>query len=186
MRKSDITLEFEITEEPHELSGTLTNEDRAPWDQVLEAANRFECRLMDIESSVEKIKLESKAAQKRFFIDLIEEVIDNLDRIVVGMESGVNDPAEQKRLKRFKLIRRKIEEVLAQEHVTPIDMIIPPPGLAVISEAIATNEYRDGTVLSTNWRGWLWKGEVLRKANVVVAKNDNAIVKDCDNTLSSE
>jgi len=50
----------------------------------------------------------------------------------------------------------------------------PPPGLATVEEVEERNDVPDGTVLAVNLRGYLWRGEFLRKPNIVVAQNTSS------------
>jgi hypothetical protein len=67
--------------------------------------------------------------------------------------------------------RRKMIELLEGEQVVGIDLVSAAPGLVTVAEVEFRDDLPDGTVVSTILRGYLWKGEILRKAVVIAAQH---------------
>jgi molecular chaperone GrpE (heat shock protein) len=65
-------------------------------------------------------------------------------------------------------------EILGRENVVEIDLVSAPPGVVAADRVEERDDVPDGTITSVNWRGYLWRGEILRKASVTVARNCNA------------
>lgn len=171
MKKNGTPREFEITEPLHPLGAYADSDGPGFWRKVLDAAEFLESRKMELEASAGKIGERQDDAKRKLLLSLIEEIMDNLDRVIEMRGENRNDPEEQRWIRKFQRIRRKMEELLAVEQVVPIELISAPPGVVTIAGIEERDDVPDGTIVSTNWRGYLWRGEVLRKASVVVARN---------------
>jgi molecular chaperone GrpE (heat shock protein) len=163
--------EFEITEQYHETHGISDLDDPLLWHRIQKTAELFEQRLGDSEFALNAQKENRDVEKRKFLIELIEEIMDNLDRIISTSNGKKADQAAERWVKRFRTIRRKMEELLAKEQVIAIDLLSAPPGLVTADGTEDRDDVEDGTIISVNWRGYLWRGEILRKASVVVATN---------------
>jgi molecular chaperone GrpE (heat shock protein) len=174
MKRREQPREFEITEQPHPITDTPHVEGQNLWQAAKDEVERLERRTAEAETSLSKIHKTHDAAKRKLLLNVIEDIMDNLDRIAAGTDGRQDDTAAQQWLKRFQRTRRTLEQLLAKEQVVPIDVVSAPPGVVTISEVEERDDVPDGTVVAVNWRGYLWKGEVLRKADVVIARNSHS------------
>ena len=141
--KAAFPREFEITEELIDVQrGSMVQADN-PYRVLL---RRFD-----------DLDIAQDQAVRGLFLDLIEEVIDNMDK-VLGTEQEEErevSAAAKKYIRRFGRIRKSLEKVLAKWHVAEFDMENAPPGALQVLDA----EGDERVVL----KGWLYKGELLRK-----------------------
>lgn len=160
---------FEITEPPHEVAvpGGLGSQD--PWPALQQEARRLEERASEAESSLRKSGDAHDGARRKFLLDLIEDVMDNLDRSLADVDGNPSDPAAQRWIKKLQRNRRTMEALLAREQAVPIDLVQAPDGLVTTRDEVPRDDVPDGTIVEVDYRGWLWRGEVLRKASVVRA-----------------
>ena len=171
MKKAEIPAEFEVREPFHELGRYSDVDQQKLWHKAQEAAELFERRILELEASFRKINETNEISKRKFLLDLIEEIMDNLDRVLASTDGSKINTSAKRWFKRIQRVQRRLEEVLAREQVTPIDMLSAPPGLVTVADVEERDDVPDGTIVAINWRGYLWKGEVLRKANVIVAQN---------------
>lgn len=174
MKTREQPREFEITEQPHRVSSMPHVEGLNIWQTAQEEVERLDKRTAEAEASLSKIHVTHDTAKRKFLLNMIEDIMDSLDRILTGTDERQGDTAAQQWLKRFQRTRRTLEQLLAKEQVVPIDVVSAPPGVVTISEVEERDDVLEGTVVAVNWRGYLWKGEVLRKADVVVARNSRS------------
>ncbi len=169
MKQREIPAEFEITEEPLDIGGDADAGDVDPWRQALQKVARLEERALDVEASLRKISEGRDSGKRKLLLDVID-VVDNIDRILAA-GGGAPNPEASRWIKRFERTRRTLEESLAKEQVVPIDFEQAPDGLVTTREEVERDDVPDGTILEVDYRGYLWRGEILRKASVVRACN---------------
>lgn len=163
--------EFEITEQPYPIGDRSNAGANEIWRIVHQEVERLEERVAEADASLRKANEMTDAAKRRFLLDLIESVMDNLDRILAAADMVQGDARAQQRFRRFEGIRRQMEQLLARQQVVPIDVVSAPPGVVEVQDVEERDDLPDGTVVAVNWRGYLWRGEILRKPNVKVARN---------------
>jgi molecular chaperone GrpE (heat shock protein) len=177
MRKRQKPQEFAIVEQPHATGAAPAPGEHTPFQAAQQEAQRLEQRAIELEALVHKLETilaGLNAAKRKFLLDMIEDIMDNLDRSLEGVDETRVDGASQRWVKRFQRTRRKTIELLAKEQVVPIDLETAPPGLSVVNDVESRDDVPDGTVVAVNLRGYLWQGEILRKPEVVVARNTSA------------
>jgi molecular chaperone GrpE (heat shock protein) len=177
-KKKKTPVEFRITERQHELTSGSEVGEQNFWRKAEQVAEFYEQRIQELVASFHDLNEANNTGKRKFFLDLIEEIMDNIDRITADTNRKKTSEASGRWLKRFRRLQRKMEELLAKEDVIPIDLISAPPGLVTVADFEERDDFPDGTIISVNWRGYLWKGELFRKANVVVARN-----RDTDGSL---
>jgi molecular chaperone GrpE len=108
----------------------------------------------------------ARAGKRRLILGLLD-VLDSFDRALEQMKTA--DPAI---IVGFEAIRRKTAGILKAEGVKPFEskgqMFDPELHEAVAS--VETNEHAPGTIVDEFRRGYRWDGEVLRHAEVRVAR----------------
>jgi molecular chaperone GrpE (heat shock protein) len=170
-KKKKTPVEFIITELQHELTSGSEVGRQNFWQKAEQVAEFYEKRIREFEASFNNLSESNKIDKRKFFLDLIEEIMDNIDRVITDTDGKKISEASGRWLKRFHRLQRKLEELLAKEDIIPIDLISAPPGLVTVADFEERDDVPDGAIVSVNWRGYLWKGELFRKANVVVARN---------------
>jgi molecular chaperone GrpE (heat shock protein) len=122
--------------------------------------------------------LEQKEESRRKARDLLLgmlEVLDAFDRLFANIAPREEQADKQTRiwLGNFRTVRRLLEKKLAAEGVHPIEAPEGKaiPGLHTITETDVNLDLDDDTILEVIQKGYLWQGEVLRKAQVRTVKN---------------
>lgn len=169
--KENLHPQFEITEQQHEIPGLQDFGERDFWRRVRDAAVLLERRVGEVQKTLNTLEQAQDEARRKFFLELIEEIMDNLDGVISTTDGGSGNETAQRWVKRFRIVRRKMEEILGKEKVVAIDLVSAPPGVVTIDGVEERLDVPDGTIVSVNWRGYLWRGGILRKASVTVAKN---------------
>ncbi len=168
-----IPAEFVFDEQPLPTSVAQDEQLTSVWAVICAGAEDTEQELHELHNEFDEIRHQQDAAKRKFYIEIIEQLMDNFDRMI-SVEEARDDPTEPKALKWFKRVkrtRRTLEGLLAMDHVVPIDLLRPVPGSVMVEDFIERDDVSDNTILEVLERGWLWRGEILRKAKVVVARN---------------
>lgn len=146
---------------------SLEKELQRTREQYLRALADFD----NYRKRVERERASAARSGKRKLILGILDVLDSFDRALAQMQKMKRaDPAI---IEGLDAIRRKTAGILEAEGVTPFES----KGKAFdpeFHEAVAsldTNEHPPGTVVDEFRRGYLWDGELLRPAEVRVARN---------------
>ena len=112
--------------------------------------------------------------QKKFLLGILE-VVDSFERVLANIEPRLEGADKQARnwVNSFRSIYKLLGRELRGQGVTRIEA---PEGKAVpgFYNVIDTRENLDldnGTIMEEWKRGYLWRGQVLRLAEVVVVKN---------------
>jgi molecular chaperone GrpE (heat shock protein) len=159
-----------------------------PLDEARTEADGLASRLRNLEKSLQRLEEVQDSDKRKLLTGVIEEVMDNLDR---GLQDMVPDPSHAggehaKWIKRLVLTRNLVLKVLARAEVVPIDHKFEMPGMHTVDSVVKRDDVPDGTIVKTILRGYLWKGQILRKAVVVVAENtDKDGAKDVTDTATN-
>lgn len=112
--------------------------------------------------------------KKEFLIRLIE-VADHFDFLFenIGQKQDLVTQQMKIWINNFKSVRRRIENIFAEEGVGPIKAEGKfVNGLHSIHETEETDDVSNFTILSVVIKGYYLNDQVLRKAAVIVAKNN--------------
>jgi molecular chaperone GrpE (heat shock protein) len=115
------------------------------------------------------------AAVRRELLALLE-VTDAFDRILRGAQT--KEEALTKQMKRwlgnFRAIRRLLGNVLADAGVVALESLTSEfdPHTHSAADTVADSSQPDGLIVEERQRGYVWHDEILRKAEVVVVRND--------------
>ncbi|OGO07221.1 MAG: nucleotide exchange factor GrpE, partial [Chloroflexi bacterium RBG_13_60_13] len=73
----------------------------------------------------------------------------------------------------FRTVRRLLDKVLIEQGITKIESLDRQfdPSWHRAAEVVADPSRPEGTIVEETTTGYLWRGEVLRKAEVVVVGN---------------
>jgi molecular chaperone GrpE len=112
--------------------------------------------------------------QRRMLLDLVE-VMDGFDRVFANVEPREAQVERQARIwiGNFRSVRKVLEGVLRKNGVVRIEAPEGKavPGLHTVVEGRQQLDLEDGSILEELQKGYLWNGEVLRKAQVVTVRN---------------
>lgn len=179
-----------------ELSG-LRNEVRTQSRIVKEALDRFRSVFDALQSSHATLEQELKRArvdahdrERTLLKPLLLDIIDVRDRLAAGLKPAVAAPTrrwyqrflpEAKRVAEaeawregIRMILRRVDRLLADQRIAAIDTVSRPfdSRHAVAVATVADPAAADGIVVEEVRQGFLWQGELLRPAEVIVARRD--------------
>jgi molecular chaperone GrpE len=175
-----------------ELAGVRT-EARAQARIVKEALDQFRAVFETLQSSNAALERELKEAharareQSRLALRrLLIDIIDVRDRLGAGLAAAPHDQAPSSWWARWRrsaaapdpwreglaMTLRRLDRVLADRRVTPI-VTVGRPFSPAVARAVATRDdptVGEGWVIAESRAGFEWDGELLRAAEVIVAK----------------
>ena len=112
--------------------------------------------------------------QKHLLLAILE-VIDNFERVLDAIEKRLEnaDRQTQNWVNSFKSIYKLLNRELREHGVTVIEAPDrrSAPGFHNVVETRENLDFDNGTILEEWKKGYLWRGRVLRLAEVVVVKN---------------
>jgi molecular chaperone GrpE len=186
-----------------ELAG-LRNEVRTESRIVKEALDRFRSVFDALQSSNTTLEQELKRAradshdrERMLLKPLLLDIIDVRDRLAAGLKPA-RAAASGRWYERFlpeakrtaeaeawregmRMTLRRVERLLAVQRVAVIETVGRPldPRHAAAVATVADPSAADGIVVEEVRAGFLWQGELLRSAEVIVARRD---ARNGDNT----
>jgi molecular chaperone GrpE len=186
-----------------ELAG-LRNEVRTQSRIVKEALDRFRSVFDTLQASHATLEQEVKRArasthdrERMLLKPLLLDIIDVRDRLAAGLKSALAAPPRRwyERLlpqaKRaaeaeawregMRMTLRRVDRLLADQRITVIETVGRPldPRHAAAVATVEDPAAADGIVVEEVRPGFLWQGELLRPAEVIVARRDG---RNGDNT----
>ena len=107
----------------------------------------------------------------------IIEVLDAFDRVLKNIESKGSDIDRQTKIwiGNFKSVYKLFERTLSEQGIAIIEAPDGKaiPGFHYIEGTQHVDGHKDGTIIEEIKKGYLWQGEVLREARVIVAKKES-------------
>jgi molecular chaperone GrpE (heat shock protein) len=171
MKKQAPVPEFDVAYPPRPVRVTLSGGEQSPWQAAYDSAIRMQKNAEQIDASLRSLRESQGEERRKLVLQLVEDVVDNLDRSLAEAEQRQFDAATLRWVQKLQRTRRAIDKFLAREHVVPFDVVTAPVGTITIDGVDERDDVPDGTVTSVIVRGYLWQGELLRKATVRVAQN---------------
>jgi len=112
--------------------------------------------------------------QKKFLLGILE-VVDNFERVLANIEQRLEGVDKQTRnwVNSFRSIYKLLSRELREQGVARIEAPEGKavPGFHTVVETKENLDLDDGTIVEEWKRGYMWRGQVLRLAEVVVVKN---------------
>jgi molecular chaperone GrpE len=184
-----------------EIAG-LRNETRTQSRIVKEAIDRFRGVFDTLQSShalleqdLKRTRAEADNRERMLIKPLLLDIIDIRDRLAAGLKPAATArPRWYQRLlanrrretaeawrEGLRMTLRRIDALLADRRVIAAETVGRPfdPRIATAVATVAEADVADGIVVEDLRGGFLWHGELLRLAEVVVAKR-NALNGDKD------
>lgn len=172
------------------------NEVRAQSRLTKDALDQFRAVFDTLQSSHAVLEQELKDARARAgeqnraaLRPLLLDIIDVRDRLAAGLASGAparpanwferwlcKAPESDPWREGMNMTLRRLDQLLADRRVTPIATVGRPftPSLARVVATIDDPAVADGVVVAELRAGFKWEDELLRPAEVTVARNPNA------------
>jgi molecular chaperone GrpE len=186
-----------------ELAG-LRNEVRTESRIVKEALDRFRSVFDTLQSSHATLEQELNRAradahdrERTLLKPLLLDIIDVRDRLAAGLKPALSAPPrrwyecflpEAKRAAEaeawregMRMTLRRVDRLLADQRIAIIETVGRPldPRHAAAVATVEDLSAADGIVVEEVRAGFLWQGELLRPAEVIVARRD---VRNGDST----
>jgi molecular chaperone GrpE (heat shock protein) len=159
-----------------ELHAWAESEQRAPLQAIEEDIIRLLRQLSEARLAVEQGERAGNQAQKRLLIG-VADALDGMQRVLGQVElrkseGMVLEPAVKAWLGNFRTASKLLTRLLTEHQVTEFraGSTFDPHEHRVL-ESRRDDRVADGTVLETTLPGYRWKGEVLRRAEVIVARS---------------
>jgi molecular chaperone GrpE len=177
-----------------EIAG-LRNETRTQSRLVKEAIDRFGGVFDTLQSShamleqdLKRTRAEADSRERMLIKPLLLDIIDIRDRLAAGLKPAATArPRWYQRLlanrqretaeawrEGLRMTLRRIDALLADRRVIAAETVGRPfdPRIATAVATVADPDIADGIVVEDLRGGFLWHGELLRLAEVVVAKRN--------------
>lgn len=185
-----------------ELAG-LRNEVRTQSRIVKEALDRFRSVFDTLQASHDTLEQELTRAradaherERTLLKPLLLDIIDVRDRLAAGLKPAVaaprrwyerfpipkaKYPAAEAWQEGMRMTLRRVDRLLADQRIAAIEAVGHPfdPRHATAVATVGATGAADGIVVDEVRPGFLWQGELLRPAEVIVARRD---VRNGDNT----
>lgn len=179
-----------------ELAG-LRNETRTQSRILKEALDRFRSVFDTLQASHAALEQELKRAradagdrERRLLKPLLLDIIDIRDRLAAGLKPAVaaaprwyerfrsssraQRAAAEARQEGMRMTLRRVDRLLSDQRIAAIETVGRPldPRHATAVATVEDPSAADGIVVEEVRPGFLWQGELLRPAEVIVARRD--------------
>ncbi len=145
------------------------NAEPPDFTALLAGIEKTVCQVREQQDALEQSREELRKFQQALYLELI----DALDRIESWTssvtEAAREDPATAAWSNRLEMLSRTLMKLLARRRVIPLDLQSWPEGTVTVNERIKVSGISRQAIHEVLERGWLWNGEVLRKATVNIA-----------------
>jgi molecular chaperone GrpE len=156
-------------------------------DQFRAVFETLQLRHAAVEQELKDARARAREESRKALRTLLLDVIDVRDRLTAGLAStpvqatgwfgrwSRRAPPDSWR-EGLSMILRRLDEVLAARRVTLIDLVgrTFSPLLARVVATIDDPTVADGIVVSESRAGFMWEDELLRPAEVIVARHEAA------------
>lgn len=147
----------------------------APDPDPLEAHIRTLIQsLAETESELKQTTQAHDRFLRKTYIDIIR-VCDSFERLFALLDNRSDSLSEETRhyINNFRTIYRRVQKVLKDRQVLPMQTESPyfDPHWQQAIEVVEDPDREDGFILEELSKGYVWKGQVLREANVKIVKN---------------
>jgi molecular chaperone GrpE len=160
--EAEETLELKAASEPSEVE-RLREELRREQEMHVRSLADFDNYRRRVERDRE---VQARRGKRDIILSLLD-IVDNFDRALKHV--GDSPPAVSQGLE---ALYRKLQTVLEAQGVTSFPTLGQPfdPKMHEAIGSVESAEYESGTVADEVQRGYLWGGELLRPARVLVAQ----------------
>ena len=139
-------------------------------EQELKTEHNLHLRaLADFDNFRRRVNRERAQFGKEALRDFVLSLLDAVDDLERLLEFAGDDTSPI--IDAVRAVYRKVKDLLAKEGVRPIESVGQPfdPALHEVIATAAAGDKAMGVVVQEVRRGYLWDGDLLRSAQVVVA-----------------
>lgn len=174
-RSKTLVAAFDITEQPVPVCGR----DSKDGTNALTAIHEDICRLMR-EVATARHAAGEQARQhrdemRRHLLNLLD-LADAFERVFANIERKKGELTKSTKawISNFRTIKRLLGRVLSDQGVKQIENLNQgfDPHWHKVAETVDDATKQDGTIVGESVRGYVWHGELLRKCEVVVVRNN--------------
>jgi molecular chaperone GrpE (heat shock protein) len=166
---------FQVSERPLPLCAWKADEDAGGLQAVEDEVRGLVRQLSEARFALGEQEKRAAEDVRRMLLAVIE-VLDAFQRVFAGIEAKQDEvnPQMKKWVGNFRAVSRQLRAVLIDRDVTEIDNLDQgfDPRWHKIVETVQDPSRPDGTIVEEVQKGYLWRGEVLRKTDVVVVRNE--------------
>jgi len=144
------------------------------WDTVRADVARLVRDVHVLESRLAADADRAHRDQQKILLAMLD-VLDSFDRVFANIEPRESAADRQAKIwvGNFRSVRKSLERHLRDLGVVPIEAPDgrPVAGLHTVVDTRERPDLDDEVILEELQRGYLWRGQVLRKSHVVAVKN---------------
>lgn len=111
---------------------------------------------------------------RKLLLSLVQ-VLDAFARVFAAVEQKQDQVSPQMKiwLGNFRSVRKLVEKVVDEQGVAKIDNVASgfDPAWHTVAEVVADPSREDGAIVREVQPGYTWRGEVLRKTEVITVRN---------------
>ncbi|MDG4556817.1 MAG: nucleotide exchange factor GrpE [Candidatus Contendobacter sp.] len=127
--------------------------------------------------AVDEARKQNEETRRQFLLEVLD-ILDAFDRVFRNIHQKEDQITKQMKIwiNNFRTVRRMLEKMLTEHGVTPIlnlDGGFDPVWHRAI-ETVTDPTRPDGFITEQARCGYLWNGAILRKAEVIIVRNDDA------------
>lgn len=149
---------------------------RAERDDLLAQLQRARA---DYQNLRKRTQVDIDNSVRRSLEGLLQGLLVIVDHLDFALASKVESEDARALATGVELTRKQLEHVLSQENVQPIaEARAFDPNLHEAVAMVASDAHAPGEIVATLRRGWTWRGQVLRAAQVQVASAPAASARE--------
>jgi molecular chaperone GrpE (heat shock protein) len=168
-------------ENPSVGSADGATQPNGPLSAIEQDIRGLMVQLSEARSALRQNETQHTESIKKMFLDLIE-VLDAFERVFrnIGAKESQVTPQMKIWIGNFRTVRRLLEKPLADQGVVKIENLDQgfDPHWHRVSEVISDPTKSEGTIVDEVKAGYVWQGQVLRKAEVIVVGPPQESQKD--------
>jgi molecular chaperone GrpE len=177
-RKTDV---FAISEKPVTLSAWSAEEEADRSGALEEQCRSLMRRVAESEYALENADKDRRKGLEKILLEILE-VLDAFERVFRSVQSKPDEvtPQMKKWVGNFKTIFRLLQGIASAQGVVRIENLEAgfDPHWHKIVETVEDASRPDGAVVEEVRAGYLWKDRVIRKADLVVVRNESEMPQE--------
>lgn len=152
-------------------SPDVAAQSASPLSVVEQDIRRLMVQLSEARTALRQNEAQYIESTKALFLELIE-VLDAFERVFrnIGAKAGQVTPQMKTWIGNFRTVRRLLDKPLAEQGVVKIENLDAgfDPHWHRVAEVVGDPTKPEGTIVDEVKAGYVWRGQVLRKAEVIV------------------
>lgn len=152
-------------------SAASATQSRNPLSAIEQDIRSLMVQLSEARFTLRQNETQQMDSTRKLFLDLIE-ALDAFERVFrnVGAKEDQITPQMKIWIGNFRTVRKLLDKPLSEQGVVRIENLDQgfDPNWHRVSEVVADPSKPEGTIIDEVKAGYLWHGQVLRKAEVIV------------------